>query len=108
MEVVSKIVGHPSASQVELARGDAPRRTAEEAPQAPPNAQGFSAAGVPQTGLSFQANRNTGGVTVVVYNSEAGEVLRTVPPEELNLLAHTRGTSKGLPLEKELRGNTTQ
>ena len=108
MEVVSKIVGHSSASQVELARGDAPRRTAEEVPQAPPNAKGSSAAGVPPAGLGFQVNRDTGGVTVVVYNSETGEVLRTVPPEELKRLARTKGTSKGLPLEKELRGNATQ
>ncbi len=107
MERVPKIDGRVLLNQRQLAAVEAITRKLERGTsEGRPAAEGSPTASAPQppskTSISFNVDRKTGDITVIVADAQSGEIIRTIPPEELARLAARMHSPEGLILEEKL------
>lgn len=107
MERVPKIDGRLLLNQRQLAAVEAVRRKLERgASEIEAAAEGPPTASAPQppskTNISLDVDRETDDITVIVSDAESGEIIQTIPPEELARLAAQANPPEGFVLQEKL------
>lgn len=105
MERVPKIQGQLPLGQRAIIEDLRQAEELRKAPELRAGAPGASSASAPpplaRTSISFRVDPDMDDITVIVSDAETGQVLRTIPPEELaRLVAQMKGPG-GLLLEDE-------